>query len=435
MRACWLAVLVLVMSLAAALAQPRVRVEIDAKDPVLVGQQVRVNVTVLAPNFFLSSPQFPTFDIPGAIVTLLDENALNNTETINGDIYAGIRRTYAITPRRPGTFTLPPAQITFRYAAEPGKPAVDAAVTLPPQTFTARPAAGAPATAAPALVAKVVVTQTLDGDPRAMRVGNALTRTLETFAPNTQAMMIPPPTFQAPEGVRLYPRDPVLTDVKTDRGDVTGGRRVDQVTYVFEKPGLYTLPAIEIGWVDADSGKQQVATAQAISVSVAPAPAPGAEIAPPAPPGDAADSAAHGLWQRPSWLFGLIAAALAGLWGWRRFGPRLRAWRQAHGEPWQASEAASFARLKRACLTGDAAAAYRELGTWARREGLKTAEALCEGEPALRSEVAKLERHLYGGTPAPWNGPALFDAAAAVRVSRLARDRHGRHLVLPALNP
>jgi BatD DUF11 like domain len=199
-RASWLATLLLVMSLAPAAAQPRVRVEIDAKDPVLVGQQVRVNVTVLAPNFFLSPPQFPTFDIPGAIVTLLDENALNNTETINGDIYAGIRRTYAITPRRPGTFTLPPARITFRYAAEPGKPGVDAAVALPPQTFTARPAAGAPATATPALVAKVVVTQTLDGDPRAMKVGDALTRTLETFAPNTQAMMIPPLTFQAPEG-------------------------------------------------------------------------------------------------------------------------------------------------------------------------------------------------------------------------------------------
>jgi BatD DUF11 like domain len=111
----------MVMSLAPAAAQPRVRVEIDAKDPILVGQEVRVNVTVLAPNFFLSSPQFPTFDIAGAVVTLLDENALNTTETIDGEIYAGIRRSYAITPRRAGTFTLPPVQITFRYAAEPGK--------------------------------------------------------------------------------------------------------------------------------------------------------------------------------------------------------------------------------------------------------------------------------------------------------------------------
>jgi hypothetical protein len=126
-----LAILGMVASLASAAAQPRVRVEIDAKEPLLVGQQVRVNVTVLAPNFFLSSPQFPTFDLPGAIVTLLDENALNTTE----------------------------------------------------QTFTARLAEGAQLTAAPALVAKVVVTQTLDGDPGAVKVGDALTPTLETSRP------------------------------------------------------------------------------------------------------------------------------------------------------------------------------------------------------------------------------------------------------------
>ena len=440
MKAYFLALFLMVMSLAAAAAQPRVRVEIDAKDPIVVRQQVRVNVTVLAPNFFLSSPQFPTFDIAGAVVTLLDENALNSTETIDGDMYAGIRKSYAITPRRAGTFTLPPVPITFRYAAEPGKPGVDGAVTLPPQTFTARLAEGAQATAAPALVAKVVVTQTLDGDPGTMKVGDALTRTVETFAANTQAMMIPPPTWQAPAGVRLYPRDPVLADVTTDRGNFTGGRRVDQVTYVFEEAGTYTLPAIEIGWFNADSGKQQVSTAPAINVSVAPPPRSSADIAPPAPPSDAAaESATRTLWQRALlWSLGLVAVGLAGLWGLRRFGPRVRAWRQARRQAWQASEPASFARLKRACLAGDAATAYRELGIWARCAGFSSAPALCERDPTLRSEVSKLERHLYDSAPALWSGPALFNAAATVRASRLAASgpgSHRRRAALPALNP
>jgi hypothetical protein len=35
----------------------------------------------------------------------------------------------------------------------------------------------------------------------------------------------PPPTFRAPGGVRLYARDPVLSDVTTDWGGFTGGRR------------------------------------------------------------------------------------------------------------------------------------------------------------------------------------------------------------------
>ena len=437
MKAYVLALLLMVMSLAPAAAQPRVRVEIDAKDPILVGQQVRVNVTVLAPNFFLSSPQFPTFDIAGAVVTLLDENALNTTEMIDGETYAGIRRSYAITPRRAGTFTLPPVPIRFRYAAEPGKPGVDGAVTLPSQMFTARLAEGAQATGAPALVAKVVVTQTLDVDPTTMKVGDALTRTVETFAPNTQAMMIPPPTFQAPAGVRLYARDPVLAEVTTDRGGVTGGRRVDQVTYVFEESGAYTLPAIDIGWFNADSGKPQVSTAPAINVSVAPAPASSSDMAPPVPPSDvAAESAIHAPWQRAFlWSLAFIAVALAGLWGLRRIGPRLRAWRQARRQAWQASEGASFARLKRACLGSDAAATYHALEIWARCAGFRTTQALYEREPVLGCEVSKLERHLYGGTAVTWSGPALFEAASTVRTSRLAAQSDRRPAALPALNP
>ena len=437
MKAYFPTLFLMLMSLAPAAAQPRVRVEIDANGPILVGQQVRVNVTVLAPNFFLSPPQFPTFDIAGAVVTLLDENALNSTETIDGDMYAGIRKSYAITPRRAGTFTLPPVQITFRYAAEPGKPGVDGAVTLPPQMFTARLAEGAQATAAPALVAKVVVTQTLDGDPGTMKVGDALTRTVETFAANTQAMMIPPPTFQAPAGVRLYPRDPVLADVTTDRGNFTGGRRVDQVTYVFEEAGTYTLPAIEIGWFNADNGKQQVSTAPAINVSVAPPARSSTDIAPPGPPSDAAaESAPRTIWPRALlWSLGLVAGALAGLWGLRRFGPRVRAWRHARRQAWQASEPASFARLKRACLADDAATTYRELGIWARSAGFSTVQVLRERNPALRSEVTKLERHLYGNAPSPWSGPALLNAAATVRASRLAASGSHRRVALPALNP
>jgi hypothetical protein len=437
-KAYFLALLLMAMGLnAAAAAQPRVRVEIDAKGPILVGQEVRVNVTVLAPNFFLSSPQFPTFDIPGAVVTLLDENGLNSTETIDGETYSGIRRSYAITPRRAGGFTLPPVQITFRYAAEPGQPAVNGAVTLPPQMFTARLAEGTSATAAPALVAKVVVTQTLEGDPTTMKVGDALTRTVETFAANTQAMMIPPPTFQAPAGVRIYARDPVLADVTTDRGGFTGGRRVDQVTYVFERPGTYTLPAIDIGWFNADSGKQQVSTAPAINVSVASAPVSSSDSAPPASPSDTApESTTYVIWQRAFlWSLGLIAVALAGLWGMRRFGSRLRTWRQARRRARHASEGASFARLKRACLAGDAVTAYREFGIWARCVGFSTPQALYEREPALRSEVTKLERHLYDGTPVPWNGPALFNAASIARTSRPAANGHHRPGALPVLNP
>ena len=113
-------------------------------------------------------------------MTLLDD-AVNTSESIDGETYAGIQRSYAVTPQRAGAIVLPAARVTFRYAAEPGKPGVDGAVELPPTTIAAVTAPGA---------------TEADGAAAA--------------APATTP---PEPSFEAPQGVRVYRHDPVLTDV------------------------------------------------------------------------------------------------------------------------------------------------------------------------------------------------------------------------------
>ncbi len=429
-----LVALLLAMTVAPTAAQPRVRAELASSGPVLVGQQIRLSVTVLAPNYFLSAPQFPTFDMPGAIVMLLDEPGINSTETIEGVTFAGIRRSYTIMPQRTGEFVLPPARITFSYAAEPGRPGVAATVTLPPQPFTVRLPAGA-AAGATTVVARLTITQTLDGDPRRLKAGEALTRTIEIFAANTQAMMIPPPEFEAPAGVRLYRHDPTVADVTTDRGSFAGGRRVDRVTYVFERPGSVMLPAIDVDWLNTETGRREVATAPAIDVLVAETPAARTEIAPPPPPDIAANHSARGSWLRGlARLLAILALALVFFGIVVRFGARLRAWARALQ---QASEPASFKRLKRACLADDPAKAYRALGAWARRQGVSGVRALCASEPALRDETADLERRLFGRPPlGAWSGRALLRSSTAVRrARRTARRRKGRLPRLPELNP
>ena len=435
MKAAFLAVLLAVLSVVQAAAQPRVRVDFESAGPILVGQQFRMDVTVLAPNFFLSPPQFPRFEIPGAVVTLPDETAQNSTETIDGETYAAIRRSYLITPQRSGGFTPPPAEITFQYAAEPGKPGVAAVLTLPPQAFTVQLPAGAQASVPP-LVTKVVMTQTLDGDPQNMKAGDALTRTIETFAPNTQAMMIPPPVFEAPDGVRVYPRDPVLSDVTTARGDFTGGRRVDQVTYVFERSGAYTLPAVEVHWFDTRAERQETSTAAQIRVSVAQVATMNTDLAPPAP--QVANDDADAAWKRTVvWLLGLVTLALAVLWAARQFVPPLYKWIEMRRRSYQASEPAAFARLRHACLVGEGNAAYRSFGIWARRAGFANIQSLCEREPSLLSETTALERRLYGGGPATtaWSGRALLAAITRVRSAYRAASRKFGAGALPALNP
>ncbi len=57
-----------------------------------------------------------------------------------------------------------------------------------------------------------------------------------------QAMLIPPLTFEEPDGIRIYNGEPTVRDQKTDRGDFIYGHRVQTAKYFVVKSGDYTLP-------------------------------------------------------------------------------------------------------------------------------------------------------------------------------------------------
>jgi len=60
-----------------------VRVNVATRPPLIVGQQIQIDVQVLVPNFFMGSPKFPVLDVRGAVVTLTDD-AVNLNDTIRG---------------------------------------------------------------------------------------------------------------------------------------------------------------------------------------------------------------------------------------------------------------------------------------------------------------------------------------------------------------
>ncbi|MGN5479920.1 hypothetical protein ACTMU2_32960 [Cupriavidus basilensis] len=228
------------------------RVNVAARQPVLPGQQIRVEVTILAPNFFLSAPVFPTLQVPGAIITMPDDRGVNTVEKIGGVSYAGIQKTYLFAAEQGADFQLPQVTIAFTYAGDDGKP-MHGSVTLPATTIRAAGAAGTVAATAALPVARLNVTQSFDrpvnGPQAQFQAGDALVRTITTFAPQTQAMMIRPPKVEAPSGVRVFAGDPRLDDAAHDSAGNAGGSRTDRITYVFEHAGTYTLPAIKVEMV------------------------------------------------------------------------------------------------------------------------------------------------------------------------------------------
>lgn len=426
--------------LARAAAAPTVRVEVGARQPVLVGQQVSIDVTILAPNYFLSAPAFPALEVPGAVVTQPDTRAVNSTETIDGVTYAGIRKSYAFTAEQDGEFRLPGATIRFTYAGDDGAPR-EASVSLPVTTIRAGAGgAGAPvaegSAGGPLLpVARLTVTQTLDHDPDhgavRLHAGDALVRTVTTFAPQTQAMRIVPPHAAAPRGVRLFRADARLSDQARDAPG-PGGTRVDTLTYVFERPGTYTLSAVTADWIDPATRQPARSEAPAVKVEVAAARHAGALA-----PGGALPGEGGLPWRTLLSGAGALlgAAVLAALW--RRLGPRLARLRQRRAKRRRARAERADARLAatlRACRSGDAAAASRALDGWTRAAHGTAPAAWAEavGDAALADAVTGLQRHLYGAAPVPsaWDGNPLAQALA-----RHARPTPRPRPARPALPP
>lgn len=429
MRCCLAILLFLVAVTGLKAAEPLLRVEILTQPPIVPGQQVQIQVDVLAPNFFLSPPKFPLFDLPNAVVTLPDERAVNLTETINGERYAGIRRSYVVTPQTAGDFTLPPAAIPFTFAAVPGQPGAEGSVTLPPQTFTV---AGAPAGGG-AAAQQVTVTQDLDRDPKTLKAGDMLVRTVTVTAEGMQAMMIPVPDFTAPEGVRLYPHDPVLTDTLDQAQGTIGGTRVDRVTYGFETAGTYTLPVIEIAWYDPKTQKNEVAQAPEIAVTVAAAAGFTPAIKPPeiVEPEPREPVNVRLLAGVAAGLVGLVVLGWLGARLWRA----LKAWRQARRYRYEQSEAYSFRQFSTACRNGEAPAVYAALQSWAGRAKVAPLRDWLKGDAAL-AEYGRLETSLFAGMSGSFDAEKLLAGITTARQRWLDQQTAvSMPAALPPLNP
>ncbi|MGR4869832.1 BatD family protein [Variovorax sp. LARHSF232] len=440
----------LLSTVATQAAEPALRVEVQASQPVLVGQQVQIDVTVAAPNFFTSAPPFPPLAVPGAIVTMPDERGQNGVEQVGGETLATITKSYQFAAQQAGDFSLPPVKIEFSYGGDDGKPR-SASLTLPPTRITARQPEGAAAPGGAALpVARLTIRQVFDRSTDGLKAGDALVRSIEISAARTQAMLIPPPRFEAPDGVRVFVADPQLSDENpSGGGGFVGGTRTDRATYVFEKAGRYTLPAIEVKWFDPASRRPMSTQAPAVTVHVAAAAHRGEAIAPevpalgvdPAPrrPIDWASLAVQAV--------SLILLAALSWWGhgqWLRWQARRNARRQAQA----ASDGAMFRQVLDASAQGDARRTHAALLAWcsAHAGAAPHAWAAQLQDTALGAQIEALQRQLYGGATTasggttPWSGGACAAALrAAHRQWRAVRpaptNRRWRQHALGPLNP
>ena len=440
MKCFWLFLLVGFSTLPVRAQAPLVRAQLHPSRGILVGQPVRLNVTILVPNYFTGSPKFPEFEIENAIVVLPQDRPQNLNEQIDGITYAGISEVYTIYPQQAGDFKIPLAEVHVSYAVDPPR-TTTAQVPLSSLEFHADvPAAAAnldyflPTT-------RMTIRQSWSPPLKNLRAGDAVERTITVTAAKMQAMLIPPLAFTAPDGIRAYEEEPIIQDQKTDRGDFLYGRRTQSVKYLIKKEGSYTLPAIDLKWWNLSTNRLVTASLPAVQFSAATANAvselpPEQKSAVAALPEDSSFWRRHKLSVLSSGL--CLIALLVFLWMAGKY-VRLvyRRLRSRYGL-YVRSEVACFRRLERACQRNDATATYGLLLRWletARPNGLEEFVRLT-ADRDLTFEVAELGVRLFGKGnqgSAGWDGKRL---AKLLKRYRKQQRKHSALQVLPrSLNP
>ena len=395
-------------------AQPLVRTRLVPAEGVVIGQPVRLDIEVLFPGEMPYPPLASMPEARGAQIMRFETQAITIRDRIDGQDYVGKSFEFILFPRRGGEIAIPPPHITLLDRS--GDPA-GSVEGQPTRLDVTVPAGIDPS--GPVLVADAVsVSQSWSPDPggQPVKAGGAIIRTIKRQADGVPALGMAEFQFAAPEGVRVYV-DPPVVDDRTNRGNVEG-HRTDKVTYVFEKAGSYTLPALVQPWWSLADGQARQEMLPGVTVTVAAVAGPAAEP--------------HSAW-RSGWLIiGFAIPVLAGL-AVLSIG-RVRTFCRKLIAQFRASEAFARRQLQAAACSGSAEATYRALCLW--RERLDPDEAArLHGDITLAPLLARLERALFGegSSWGPEQGGLLARALGRWRIRRPpSAVRAGP---LPALNP
>ena len=417
------------------------RTAITPDEEIWVGQRVNLRVDVLARDGWAQIKTIRDFVVPGAYVVRLETQGTRLNETISGHDYGGQRYELALFPQQGVRISVPqiPVVVEVRRwgdreeteSRQMETPAVEFDVKIPAGAENLR-----------GLISTTQLKAQQQWTPRLQEftVGEAVKRTIALSAPDISGMAFTPLKFPAIGGLGIYPGEPDVAD-SYSRGSLSG-KRTESVTYVFEKKGVFELPAIEIPWWDIDRKELKKIVLPSLEVKISGIPGSGAEMG----PGTSGTKPEDEKRMETGILLLTLLLLLSGI-AWRfRLAIRSR-WQN-----WQVgrrqTEKAHFRRFREACRKNEAKMAYNHLLVWLdRRSSGREASTLrnfleTAGSEQLSKEVDKLEKWLFkkafeSNDQTSWRGNALYRELAFYRNTGMRTKKttlRDESLIVP-LNP
>ncbi len=237
-------------------AKAQVSAIIDlSRQSVYVQQPFRVNITVYTKTWFTAPLEFTNLQIPNAFIVPFDATQ-PGMFTIGGKQYPGIQFYYIVFPYKTGEFSVPPLEITAQSPPEGSSTSRKVVIHTKEEKFTVKDIPKDKKKGTWLVAKEVILTEKWNKDLNQLKVGDVLERTITIVAKGTLPQFIPNLSEeQQVKWASTYPKDPLLKDFKGG-GDVSG-QSSQTVTYLLEKPGNFTLPAIVLSFWNPYTSKMQ----------------------------------------------------------------------------------------------------------------------------------------------------------------------------------
>ncbi len=377
-----------------------------------MGQRATLYVELRAPGSFVGTANFELPEIPGTLLMRIG-NPVVSSQDIEGASWFVQTHEFALFSQKAGVLEVPAFPVTFSRQEGFVGPATEVKAKTPTATIEIQRPPGSEQIGFLVTTEALDVSEKWDQAPGPSQVGAMFKRTIVQRASNLPGMTLAPAPTTAPDGIKVYPGNAETKD-KLERGDFLGERR-ETITYLLQKSGTLSLPALTYVWWNPKTQTLESKTLPAVTFEVA---------APPAAPAPAATVATGRVWP---WL--LVTAGVVGLGVWqrRRFaGWATRCWRKLNPPDRVAAR-----QLLRACRRNDATAAATAWNAWQ-----DTQAAGFQPGPELRAAVCGLQRQLFGpASAAPWHGDDLARAFNKNPSAAKKPFSHKPASALPELNP
>jgi hypothetical protein len=394
--------------------------KVDIDKP-YINQQVIYTVKLYNRRNLLDTRYQPPNTDEAILIPLGDGRHYQTTK--DGQVYSVEEQQYAVFPQRSGDLTIqPPAINAFIYDLMPSWVNVESPqpIVLHVQPIPAQfnnkdwlPAK------------QVILSDSYDQNTVSLVEGSTLGRTVKIVAVGLPAQLLPTPKFTNSNQFSVYPEKAAEKNILKQQ-DLVGSKAI-KLSYLLNKAGKITIPAITIRWFNTVSGKEETSTLPELTIHVTPAAGtakpnePTAVFTSPAPVQQMLTNEGNVITAKPQqsnlpwWLAGLFALAwlcTLALWLLRR--PRQQAVVFEDQET-------LLKQVQEACLNNKASDARDALIRWGRWRwpeakllNLLDLENLVS-DPTLKQQISQLSQALYQDADSQklWQGNALWQAITA----------------------